>query len=416
MPKKKLLLVTGAGASMEFGMPSVTEVGPIINAKAQQCYPLATNPNTNLYEDVERRVREYWNTNVQDHLRREPNFEDILCSVFALAGSYPAGIFTSASSALIKPETLPDINFCGREQKAVDRHRLTFFVAFAVDAVLSAFREHCRRSEREHAAEFGHLQTFVKALQAVFDVAVVTVNYDDITYRAFQGIETGFDPANGRFDEARIFDRNVWPCMLHLHGSVHFDMPPGAGFDFHEVRWQPDINADFHANATGRNAQHYREEAEFPTSAIVVGYGKTVQILRRPFRTYYSELDRLVAHSDAVLFAGYGFGDRHLNIAFERFRDDARRRPVSIIGCANDEVITIGGMEHGDHRKIVLDLFRTHPHSMQWLGHVFPSTVRDLREARVFETSSDADMPLSFWYNGMLAACQHPKRIIEQLI
>ena len=52
----------------------------------------------------------------------------------------------------------------------------------------------------------------------------------------------------------------------------------------------------------------------------MAGYAKTVQLVRQPSRTYYSELDRLVTCCDAVLFAGYGFGDPDLNIAFENFR------------------------------------------------------------------------------------------------
>jgi hypothetical protein len=52
MAKKKLLLVVGAGASVDFGMPSVWDVGDIINAEAQQRYPLAKRPHTNLCGEI----------------------------------------------------------------------------------------------------------------------------------------------------------------------------------------------------------------------------------------------------------------------------------------------------------------------------------------------------------------------------
>jgi hypothetical protein len=54
-------------------------------------------------------------------------------------------------------------------------------------------------------------------------------------------------------------------------------------------------------------------------SLIIVGQGKSQQIQAFPFRTYYSELDRLVHQSDAVLFLGYGFNDSHINLAFKKY-------------------------------------------------------------------------------------------------
>jgi hypothetical protein len=63
----------------------------------------------------------------------------------------------------------------------------------------------------------------------------------------------------------------------------------------------------------------------------VASYGKTQQILRRPFRSYYSELDRLLSSADGLLCLRYGFADLHLNAALEGYRD-ARHRPVVMQG------------------------------------------------------------------------------------
>jgi hypothetical protein len=158
------------------------------------------------------------------------------------------------------------------------------------------------------------------------------------------------------------------------------------------------------------------EAINFPTSAIIAGYGKAIQMLRRPFRTYYSELDRLVNSCDAILIAGYGFGDNHLNIAFEHFRD--RSRPVAIIGWADDNAMTVTG--HGwtefnccDAR--IFQLFATDPRSMQWLGCRKPSTAEPIKKAKEFEYSVGSNTPLSLWYDGMLSACDHPDKILSRL-
>jgi hypothetical protein len=409
MAKKRLLLVVGAGASIDFGMPKVGAVGDIINAEVQKWYPLAARPDSNLYKHIEGLIRRHWRRHVPDHLRRDPNFEDVLYTIFALAAAYPALADTSALGAVIKPKKFPDFNF-GGQSKTVNRHELHNLGSAAVDALLSNFRERCRVSEGENIAEFARLQSFIGSMQTEFDIAVVTVNYDNIMYRALSGIETGFDPTNRQFDEKRIYERPEWSCMLHLHGSVHFDMQ-----EMHEIFWQPDINATFFQNASDRSTNANPEGVEFPTSAIVVGYGKTTQILRRPFRTYYSELDRLVSGCDAALFAGYGFGDPHLNIAFDRFRD-ARQRPVVIIDKAKKGTMTLGGDVNSRLATAAINNLNTDLASMCWLGHTGPGMVDDLLAAKEFEVSSNPKTSLSVWYNGLLEACNNPAKVIEQLL
>ena len=417
MTKQKLLLVVGAGASVDFGMPSVAGVRAILNNVAQERYPLLYEPSTNLYECIEEMVRRYWDHSVPSHLRRTPHFEDLLYTIFALAAAYPAGVHTSALGALVTATTLPHISmFARRENKAVGPDILRDFGCALVDILIGTFRDRCIATEVDRTVEFRQLQALVAALQAEFEVAVVTLNYDNVVYRALPGIEIGFDPATGRFEERRILNRPGWPCMLHLHGSVHFDMV-GSTDDMHEIFWQSDIRGIFHQNAGGRGTRSYTEGADFPTSVLVAGYGKTTQLLRRPFRTYYSELDRLVVNCDAALFVGYGFGDVHLNMAFEGFRD-ARRRPVVILGHAPDDAMTMGGVNLGDHNPMITALihtFQTMFQSMRALGYSAPDTVKDLRAAQEFEVSIDPDTPLALWYNGLLAACANPGKIIARL-
>ncbi len=355
---------------------------------------------------------------MQPHLQRSPHFEDLLYTIFALAAAYPAGAYTSALGALITATKLPDVSFFSRQPQPVGPSTLRDLGNASVDALIEKFRSTCVAVQASKVAEFAELQAFVAALQVDFDIAVVTLNYDDVMYRAFPGIETGFDPATGKFDEQRILNRSDWPCMLHLHGSVHFDMPlPGTGSsDLHQIWWQSGLTSHFQ-NAAGRSSSNHPEGAIFPTSVIVAGYGKTSQILRRPFRTYYSELDRLVNNCDAVLFAGYGFGDEHLNIAFETYRD-ARRRPVVAIGYAADDTMTMGGVAMGDINPMITTLiqtFRTDPRSMRALGSSAPNTVQALKAAVDFEVSVDPDAPLALWYNGMMTACVNPSKIVASL-
>jgi SIR2-like domain len=238
MPKKKLLLVVGAGASVKFDIPSVAAIRGIISSAIQTRYPLLHAPATNLYEHIEETVSRYWTHFVPAHLRRPPHFEDLLYTIFALAAAYPAGAYTSALGALITATKLLDMLFFSKEPQQVGPQTLHDLGNASVDAMIENFRSTCVAAQVSKAAKFAQLQAFVAALQAEFQIAVVTLNYDDVMYRAFWGIETGFDPITGKFDEGRILNRLGWPCMLHLHGSVHFDMPLPTARDLYEIYWQ----------------------------------------------------------------------------------------------------------------------------------------------------------------------------------
>ena len=419
--KRRLLVVVGAGASVEFGMPSVNGVANILTEAAQDRYPLSEDANSNLYKYLERTLIADWQIKISPHLQKLPTFEDVLYAIFALAAAFPGGRFTSALGAFVTANPIPDINWFGTEPTKVDRNVLLEFGHFLVDVLLDAFRIRCRSAHLEKTVELAKLRTLLAVLGDEFELSVVTLNYDDIVYRSGPSLETGFD-LDGKFVDERIVRRPAWPCILHLHGSVHFDMRDDfTGFrgygGLHDIHWRDDLNEQFQQNAEGRSSFSTVEGTDFPTSSIVAGYGKTTQILRRPFRTYYAEVDRLVAECDAAMFFGYGSSDIHLNLAFEKFRD-SRRRPAVVIDFANDSAMNANGLEmSAGHQTVssVLGLLQTDKSSMTSLGYAIPKTVAALKAASEFEISNDPDTPLAIWYSGMLAACDNVNKVLAQL-
>ena len=242
MSKRKLLLVVGAGASVDFGFPLGGDVGHLIRAEAQKWFPLADQPDRNIYEEIERLTQKYFALNVPNYRKHTPNFEGLLYAIFSLAAAFPAGVYTPAYCALINPIDLPDLKIRGKRER-VDRFKLQNIGSVLVDGLLLKFREYCQSATSECGVQFQQLADFLIILQNEFEVAIVSLNYDNIVYRAIIGIETGFEIDSGQFEQDRILNRKSWPCMLHLHGSVHFDMRDRPHGDFHEIHWQPDINA-----------------------------------------------------------------------------------------------------------------------------------------------------------------------------
>lgn len=414
--KKKLLVVVGAGASVDFGMPSVAKVGEILSMMAHQRFPLLSDPGANLYDHAAQEIESYWATVSKPSLARKPHFENILYGLLVLRSAYPHGDFTSPLGGLVAPRPLPDIKWFGRTAMKVDEFVLSNLITDCADTIIDEFRRLCRDLDASRAAELEELRLFLAVLSAEFDVAVVTLNYDDIIYRCMPGCPvTGF-AANGTFDERLIFERGSWACHLHLHGSVHFDMRI-EGHDLHAIHWQEDLGASFSQNAAGRSNVYSDEGVIFPQSVIVAGHGKTSQILRRPFRTYYSELDRLVTSSDALLCLGYGFSDEHLNLALGAYRD-TRRRPVVLIDWAARGQKTAAHADWDRARRAVLSAMETLitvAGKMSPLGHSAATDVDDLLDTKSFDLCTDPATPLAIWYNGMLEACRHPALVLQHL-
>jgi hypothetical protein len=147
---------------------------------------------------------------------------------------------------------LPEVIFFGSERRRPTKNDLQTFGHMSVDAILGEFRECCRSIKVNRSSEFKRLESFVEAVQVEFDISVVSLNYDNIIYRSITGAETGFNTSTGSFDQDSLFSRKQWSCMLHLHGSVHFDMRV-HGTDLHEIFWQSDLTKPFSQNSFGRN-------------------------------------------------------------------------------------------------------------------------------------------------------------------
>lgn len=102
--RKKLLVVAGGGAALDFGMPSVNGVHDLLLESAAQYFPLADKPDENLYGFLYEAARAYWSANTKSYLGKTPNFEDVLYAISVLGSTYPARIFAGVLGAFVTPK------------------------------------------------------------------------------------------------------------------------------------------------------------------------------------------------------------------------------------------------------------------------------------------------------------------------
>lgn len=329
--------------------------------------------------------------------------------MYQLPTLFPAGVFTSSIGAFLGIKSLPNTRI-DNNHKVTDYFSLMGFASDLIDCLLYEFRQRCISVEKEQKNQFKRWSLFLNKLHHDFDIGIISLNYDNLIYKVLPELNTGFDRETKEFDPKNIFYRKDWSCLLHLHGSVHFDFWSG--------RWNDDLSSFHNPHSTfkrGWSIQHTTEGFVFPGSEIIAGYGKTFQIMNQPFRTYYAELDRLVHECDGALILGYGFSDDHINKVLSNYNLN-RNRPLVIIDYANDDVSAVRSLvDVSPAAKKAVNLFANDSCLMNWGSFNHPVQVKPLKTEKIFETSSEPDRPLSIWYGGMQEACENYNMIFDIL-
>lgn len=408
--KRKLLIIVGAGASIDFGLPSCAAIDSLFAARASKTHPLADTFETNLYCHIRDRIDAYYAGNPKLGLRKYANFEEVLYQINLLATHLSDRLRLHAANALLTAHALPDVLNWNAQRQRVDGNVLLGLSRGLVDALVDRFIDACAIAQACRSREMALLREFMTELQQRFEIGILTLNYDNLLTQALPNLHTGFD-ADGRFDSLSVLDRTEWSFIYHLHGSIHFCMT-GGGADMHAITWTPTPTKNSSVQSAVRNTRTSIEGVTYPISPFIAGLGKSFQLLRQPFRTYFAQTQRLLQHADALLFLGYGFMDLHLNALFSEIRD--RQRPIVVVDWAADSQDALPFREDEWSHHLSSTLI-TATSRMRSSGHCSPACVAELKHNHQLEVSPDPNRPLAIWYNGMLEACKNPHKILTHL-
>ena len=177
-------------------------------------------------------------------------------------------------------------------------------------------------------SEFSDYMEFFHRLRDHFDLGVYNLNYDAVARNAMPEACCGFDN-HGNFDLSGVNLRREWGFVYHLHGSVHHCIANNISRPW--IIWKEELGGAF--TDTGITevdmAQGFRP---IPLTTLLAGGFKLDQLLAEPYQTFYSTLVRHVHEADAILIAGYGFGDLHVNrVLRNRFEGPDDDKPQVVI-------------------------------------------------------------------------------------
>jgi hypothetical protein len=288
--RPRVLVVLGAGSTLHAGAPSTKEIDDLILGISDE--PIRS---------------------VVDRLRAQRtegnfNFETVLAALeelddFSVRKSHPTawprigGYLAAFADWLPDFAPIADKSFLSARAQVIGRIK-----NFVIDRTAEASPD--------------KLKNFFDKLRTVFDLTVVTLNYDDLIDRAgdwYDGFATSARANDaGTFDFAGFRQQSVQhPALLmHLHGSVRFGFPRFSAEPPTEgevVRYGRPMH--------GLQATLHPPRGIAQPTPIIAGDGKDRWMTRAcvPFGYYYSAFINTIQACPQVIVAGYGAGDQHVN-------------------------------------------------------------------------------------------------------
>jgi hypothetical protein len=195
------------------------------------------------------------------------------------------------------------------------------------------------------------LHQFVAELAKEFQLAIFTLNYDDLVDDSQNAWFDGFNgnkdmSCGGEYWESSSFDARAFddwkdtlePMLVHLHGSVRFG-PSRRGFGLVKYR-----NANEAYRAIEGVSGSDRTEGGQIVSAdpIISGLNKAARLTLNPepYGYYYRALIDSLLLNERLLVIGYGARDEHLNTWLAQYASrHCDQRRVTWIGKLDGKMV-----------------------------------------------------------------------------
>ena len=323
---RRALVVTGAGASLDFGIPGTAELTGTIEAQVLADKFSRCCGADSAYKEIRDKLAGYFQGGAS-----AVNFEHVYHCAHELLFTFEPPPTTLDE---YRPILVPFIEGTLTADERALRTLVERMAKFLFDDVSTA----CDRS----TASLAPLTDFVDKLREDHITRVYTTNYDDVLLRAVPDFYTGFDtasrPGPSRFDPHGFWDAMDADGLFHIHGSVHMAAPhpmlSGAGPG--ELCWFEDrAEARLRAFSTGSGLRRM-DGTRVASTALITGLDKLSRLQRSPFLHYYASLTRDATVADVIFLIGSGLFDLHLNTWLSVARRRVPTPPLVFIDCWPD--------------------------------------------------------------------------------
>ena len=310
--KAPALVLTGAGASIEFGAPTTKELSAAVFEKVLHDPLMAECGGAFALCAIRQRLAGYF-----DGGEDAVNFEHVYhCAQELVANTYKRA---SGTFDEYKPVLWPFVQARDDFEENGLRSLLRFMTR-TILAQVSAASENPK-------SDLKPLGAFIEGLRREYVTRVYTTNYDDFVLQASPSLYTAFDKVHvvgpRGFDRQTFWAHEDCDSMFHLHGSVHFGFaPPEDGLS---MCWFDDHAEAMEQRDVVVSEQQKMDGSGLERGAIVTGFDKLERLQETPLCHYYASFARDAMRADVIYVVGSGLVDLHLNTWLEQAR---RREPM----------------------------------------------------------------------------------------
>ena len=317
MDAKRALILTGAGASIEFGAPSTTSLTNFIERKILADGWMQRCGGDQAWSEIRETLSSYFSDGAGGSPSPDDvNFEHIYHCAHELLSTFKP---SRGAAREFLPVLVPFVD----RRTALDAEALRQLVTRIAAFIFAEMSAVCERP-----SDLSLLTAFLKTLRQDYTVRIYTTNYDNFLLRAAPDLYSGFDsrcyPGAKSFDGRAFWSAFECDSAFHLHGSVHlsFGLPHAPDADLGSLYWYDDpAEALRNSNHSGSDDRRMDGGGTVRT-VIITGLDKLSPLQRQPFSDYYASMARDAMEADFIFVIGSGLGDLHLNT----WLGQARRR------------------------------------------------------------------------------------------
>ena len=310
--KKRALVLTGAGASLDFGAPSTATLTKAIEKKVCADKWMQENGSDHAYLEISKTLAQYLHGDTD-----AVNFEHVYHCAHELLSTFEP---TSSAVNEYRPILVPLI----KRRISAEEQALRALVERMAEFIFTEMSAVCEQP----TTSLDPLTMFLATLREDYITRIYTVNYDDFLLQAASDLYTGFDrvlsPDAKSFNGQAFWQETDADCVFHLHGSVHlgFGPPPAPNADLGTLYWFDDRATALRYSSFNGSGVRQMDGSEIMRTAVITGLDKLSRLQQQPFSHYYASMARDALTADIIYVIGFGLGDLHLNT----WLCEARRR------------------------------------------------------------------------------------------
>ena len=351
--RKRALVILGAGASLEFGAPSTSDLTKQVRKKLL-CNKFMCDVGA---DQAYQRINDTLALYLQGGHQAAVTFEHVYhCAQEILSTTFGP---TLGAVDQFKPILYP---FIGRCAVLNEENALRNLVSHLPNILFSELSAACDQPK----IDLTPLSKFVQCLRKDHVTRIYTTNYDDFVLQAVPDLYYGFNPDYSaepkHFNGEAFWNAADEDCVFHLHGSVHFGFPRPKDLtdDLSPLCWYEERAEALRYSVYNGSPERQMDGSQFIPSALITGFDKLARMQQTPQTHYYASLARDGMKADIIYVIGFGLADLHITARLAEARCRRRVPPLLFVDYWNGNFLNDTQWDIGRKEIEMLHKLRLH--------------------------------------------------------